>query len=155
MKYLVRALKYFFYLAIILILVIVALILLGMVETDIDAMFVHGSRSLWQMAGILVIFAAIYPKFGFTRRMVHLGGAYEDTRSDVIKVMQARGYVLISEQDNVLRFRPRSVPARVLKMLEDTITLSWTFGGYEIEGLTRDVARLHPALERIQDQNSL
>lgn len=154
MKYIVRAVKYFFYLAIILVLVIVALILLGMAEADVDSMFIHGSSSLWQMAGILVIFAAIYPRFGFTKRMVHLGGAYEDTRLDVIKVMQERGYVLISEQDSVLRFRPRSVAARVLKMFEDTITLSWGFGGYEIEGLTRDVARLHPALERIQDRSS-
>ena len=62
MKYLVRAVKYFIYLMIILSLIIVVLIMTKMVESDISKMFVNGYDSLWQIALMMAVFALIYPK---------------------------------------------------------------------------------------------
>lgn len=155
MKYLVRSVKYFFYLAVMLTLVVLAMVAFGFVDSDIDSIFRNGYDSLWQIAAMLAVFAAIYPRFGFSKRRVHLGGEYSETRDEVIKAMQARSYVLTGEEGQTLYFRPGSVASRALKMFEDRITLSYSFGGYDIEGLTRDVVRLQPALERIQDQNAL
>ena len=66
MRYLVRALKYFVYLSIMLVLFIVVLCLLGVIPSDIDLIFINGTKSLPQMALIVAVFAAIYPKVGFT-----------------------------------------------------------------------------------------
>ena len=42
MKYIIRSLKYFCYLVIILALILVALVLTGFVEADLSKMFIHG-----------------------------------------------------------------------------------------------------------------
>ena len=147
MKYLIRSLKYFCFLIIILTLIILALVLTGFVEADLSKMFVNGYDSLWQMALIMLVFALIYPRFGFSKRTAHLSGSPEVVRPDVVRVMEAMGYKLEAENEGSFSFRRRSGLSRVLKMGEDRITLSPTAGGYEAEGLTRDLTRIVSMLE--------
>ena len=147
MKYIIRSLKYFCYLIILLTLIILALVLTGFVEADLSKMFVNGYDSLWQIALIMLVFAIIYPRFGFSKRTAHLYGAPEELRPDVMKVMTGLGYVLESEQDGSFAFRRKSGLSRALKMWEDRITLSPTGAGLEVEGLTRDLARIVSGLE--------
>ena len=87
MKYIIRSLKYYCYLIVLLTLIILALVLTGFVEADLSQMFVNGYDSLWQIALIMLAFAAIYPRFGFTKRTVHLYGSPEELRPDVMRVM--------------------------------------------------------------------
>ena len=47
MKYTIRAIKYFFYFAIITTAIILALILIGAVEGDIEQIFEGGYSALW------------------------------------------------------------------------------------------------------------
>ena len=147
MKYLIRSLKYFCFLIIILTLIILALVLTGFVEADLSKMFVNGYDSLWQMALIMLVFALIYPRFGFSKRTAHLSGSPEVVRPDVVRVMEAMGYKLEAENEGSFSFRRRSGLSRVLKMGEDRITLSPTAGGDEAEGLTRDLTRIVSMLE--------
>ena len=147
MKYIIRSLKYFCYLIILLTLIILALVLTGFVEADLSKMFVNGYDSLWQIALIMLAFALIYPRFGFSKRTAHLYGSPEELRPDVMKVMEGLGYALESEQDGTFSFRRRSGLSRALKMWEDRITLSPTGAGLEVEGLTRDLARIVSGLE--------
>ena len=58
MKYIIRALKYFCYLIVLLAVIILALVLTGFVEADLSKMFVNGYDSLWQIALIMLFFAA-------------------------------------------------------------------------------------------------
>ena len=76
MKYLVRVIKYFVYLTVILTLFIAVLIAFKMVGTSVDEIFRDGARSLWQIAGIIAVFAAVYPAMGFTRRGAIVPGSY-------------------------------------------------------------------------------
>ena len=151
MKYLIRSLKYFCYLIIILAIIILALVLTGFVEADLSRMFVNGYDSLWQMALIMLAFALIYPRFGFSKRMAHISGSPEELRPGILRVMEALGYKLEGETEGKFNFRRRSGLSRVLKMGEDRITLSSTAGGYEVEGLTRDLARIVSALDATQE----
>ena len=147
MKYIIRSLKYYCYLMILLTLIILALVLTGFVEADLSKMFVNGYDSLWQIALIMLGFAAIYPRFGFSKRTAHLYGSPEEIRPDVLRVMEALGYRLESEQDGSWSFRRRSGFSRTLKMWEDRITLTPSGAGLEVEGLTRDLVRVVSALE--------
>jgi len=147
MKYFIRALKYYAYLLILLVIIILALVLTGFVEADLSKMFVNGYDSLWQIALIMLVFALIYPRFGFSKRTAHIFGSPEELRPDIMKVMEGLGYRLEDEKDGSFRFLRRSGFSRALKMWEDRITLSPTGAGMEVEGLTRDLSRIVSGLE--------
>lgn len=147
MKYIVRALKYFLYLAVILTVVISLLVAFKVVDANLETMFVHGYDSIWQIALIMLAISAIYPRTGYTTRSVDAPGEYKDLRKGVMEVMENRGYVLEKEDGENLSFRKRSLSARILKIWEDRITLTRTFGGWNAEGLTRDLVRVISALE--------
>jgi hypothetical protein len=132
---------------ILLTLIILALVLTGFVEADLSKMFVNGYDSLWQIALIMLGFAAIYPRFGFSKRTAHLYGSPEEIRPDVLRVMEVLGYRLENEKDGTWSFLRRSGVSRALKMWEDRITLTPSGAGLEVEGLTRDLARVVSALE--------
>ena len=147
MKYIIRSLKYYCYLMILLTLIILALVLTGFVEADLSKMFVNGYDSLWQIALIMLGFAAIYPRFGFSKRTAHVYGSPEEIRPDVMRVMEVLGYRLEREKDGSWSFLRRSGLSRALKMWEDRISLTPSGAGLEVEGLTRDLARVVSALE--------
>ena len=147
MKYIIRSLKYYCYLMILLTLIILALVLTGFVEADLSKMFVNGYDSLWQIALIMLGFAAIYPRFGFSKRTAHVYGSPEEIRPDVMRVMETLGYRLERETDGSWSFLRRSGLSRALKMWEDRISLTPSGAGLEVEGLTRDLARVVSALE--------
>lgn len=147
MKYLVRAIKYFAYLAIILCIFIILLSVFGLVGRSLDEIFKDGSQSLLKIGGILVIFAALYPRLGFGTRKVFIPGAYGEIRGGVVDVMHDRGYVLEAEEGENLKFRLRSPVMRVFRMLEDRITFTRTATGFDLEGPTKDLVRVANALE--------
>ena len=63
-KYLVRAVKYFCWFLILFTLLIGVLVLTKFVPADIDTMFMKGWISVAEIAGVFVVFSAVYPKFG-------------------------------------------------------------------------------------------
>ena len=152
MKYLVRAIKYFFKLLVILALILVILVALKFVEADITKMFVNGYDSLWQIAALMALFAAIYPRFGYVTRTIPVPGSPEETLPVLKKAMDARGYVLQKQDGESLVFVKRSKLDRILKMYEDTITVAPAITGYELEGAGRDVARAAATIENAFNQ---
>ena len=147
MRYLIRAAKYFVYLMVILTLIIAALIACGIVESDISQIFVNGYDSLWQIALLMAVFALVYPRFGFSTRRAIIPGSDEEIIPGVIRTMEERGYALASRDGSSLTFRKRGVLNRAFKMWEDTLTFTRSASGYDIEGLTRDLAHVVAALE--------
>ena len=151
MKYFIRVLKYYVYLLILLVIIILALVLTGFVEADLSKMFINGYDSLWQIALVMLVFAAIYPRFGFSKRTAHLYGSPEELRPTIVKVMEGLGYRLESEDGGSFCFLRRSGLSRALKMWEDRITISPSGAGLEIEGLTRDLTRIVSGLEATRE----
>ena len=154
MKYIIRSLKYFCYLILLLAIIILALVLTGFVEADLSKMFVNGYDSLWQIALVMLVFALIYPRFGFSKRMAHLYGSAEELRPDILRAMEGLGYRLEGEQDGGFSFLRRSGLSRALKMWEDRITLTPSAAGLEVEGLTRDLARVVSALDATRGEGA-
>ncbi len=147
LKYIVRAVKYFFYFAILLIIILSILVLAHVIDNDISTMFRNGYDSLWQIAIMFACVAAVYPVFGFTKKDVLIPGEYDEIRDGVVKFMESRGYRLETEKDGTMTFRLRSVVNRITRMIEDRITLKRNLGGFEIEGLRKDAIRLVYGLE--------
>lgn len=148
MKYFIRSVKYFFYLIAILAIIVAVMILAGFVEADLSKIFINGYDSLWQIALIMAVFAAIYPRFGFSSRMAHVGDSPEEIGAAITKVMDLQGYKLEKTLDGGTKcFIRRSPLSRAVKMFEDRISITPCAGGLEVEGLTRDLVRVVSGLE--------
>ena len=153
MKYIIRVLKYFVYISVIMALILWILSIAGVVDGNPEVMFRNGYNSLWQIALMFLAVSAVYPRFGFTKRGVRIYGDPAESRQDIVSLMEERGYKLeekpaaADEPAGVLRFVLRSPVRRALKMWEDRITLIPELPGYIMEGITKDVVRLAAALE--------
>ncbi len=155
MKYFVRAVKYFFYFTFLFVAIMAVLVFAGVVKADVSLMFRDGYKSLWQIALLFAFVSAFYPRFGFIKRSAIINGGYSDIRGGIIEYMESRGYRLESEDGENLTFRLRSKFSAMFKMFEDRITMTRELGGYEVEGLTKDVVRLVGGLEykfRVPDE---
>ena len=150
MKYLVRVLKYFVFITVVMALILLVLSLLGIVEKDVNAMFRNGWDSLWQIGLMFLVVSAVYPRVGFCRRGARIPGTYEEIRPGLVRYMAERGYEIETEEGENLTFRRKGFLARLGKLLfEDRITFERDRAGYYIEGRTKDVVRIISGLEHI------
>ena len=147
MKYIVRAVKYFIYICVLVSIILLVMVLAHFVSSDINVMFKEGWKSVAKIALVFAGIAAIYPLFGYRKLLAGVLGELGGLRDGVVKCMEARGYRLESEDGETMKFRSRSVLNRIFRVWEDRITITKTLGGFEVEGLSRDVARIVPALE--------
>ncbi|MBP5397099.1 MAG: hypothetical protein J6Y32_00460 [Bacteroidales bacterium] len=153
MKYFIRTLKYFVYCAAFLTLVLAVMAAAGLIEWNVDTMFQEGTRSLFKIALALAAISAAYPAFGFQRRKAIVNGSYAERRGEILAVFEERGYVLESESEEGATFRRKGFLQRLFRMFEDRITLTQEFGGFELEGLRKDVVPLVMRLEyRLSDE---
>lgn len=154
MKYITRAIKYFFYFAFLTTAIILALVLIGAVEGDINTIFNGGYSALWKIAIFFAVVAAVYPKVGFICRDIAVDRDWKDIRSEAIEYFKDRRYDLESETADTVTFRFRDTAGRLSKMYEDRLTLTRVPQGYTLEGLRKDVMRLATGLEyRLNPQN--
>ncbi|MBE6250670.1 MAG: hypothetical protein E7111_03350 [Bacteroidales bacterium] len=149
MKYLIRSIKYFFYFSILCSLIIGALIAIGAVEGNIDAIFDEGYRSIVKIGIFFIIVAAVYPKLGFITRQIPSDKSWEQARESIVKYMYEHNYTIESESPQVVTFRVRGALARLSKMYEDRITLTRTAEGWALEGLRKDAFRLANGIEHV------
>lgn len=150
MKYIIRALKYFITLALLLAVFLVLLRLFNLAGGEgegLAGMFRGGTDSIWQIAVILLVFSAVYPRFGYGTREVMIPGSYSEIRDGIVETMRARGYEIEKEEGENLSFRKAGTFARLTRVFEDRITFTRRMTGYDVEGFSRDLVRVVSALE--------
>ena len=147
MKYLVRSIKYFFYFSIICTLIITALVLIGAVEGNVDAIFEEGYRSVIKIAIFFLLVAAVYPKLGFITRTLETDKSWNEIRETAVNYMAENHYEIESETPDMVTFRIKGTVGRLTKMYEDRITFIRTGQGWNLEGLRKDAFRLASGLE--------
>ena len=147
MKYLIRSVKYFLYITVVITLILCILVLLKMVSPDINVMFKNGWKSVGLILGMFAAVSAIYPMFGYTKRLATVLGDFAELRNGVVEYMESRGYALETESEEKMTFRSRSVMNRIFRVWEDRITLEKGLGGFYVEGLSRDITRIVAGLE--------
>lgn len=148
MTHLRRALKYFIQTCLLLVIILAVLMLSGMVSKDISVAFQHGWTSVWWILALFAVMALVYPFFGYQKRMIHVKGDPALAKDGIAEALRGRGYVLANETDGILKFHLASPVARAFRMWEDTITLTPVLGGWEAEGLSRDLVRVISSIEQ-------
>ena len=147
MRYFIRAIKYFIYFAVLTTVIVTALVLIGAVEGNIDSIFEGGTDALWKIAVFFALVAAVYPKVGFITRDIPSDRDWNGIREEVLTFFGERRYELESETPQQVTFRIRGTAGKLSKMYEDRITLTIRPGGYDMEGLRKDVMRLAAGFE--------
>ena len=147
MKYTIRAIKYFFRVAFLATAIILALVFIGIVEADINAIFEHGYDDLWKIAVFFGVVAAVYPNLAFINRQVAVDGERNTVKEDIKRFMLERHYDLESEDAEGMTFRIHGLAGKLSKMYEDRITIRWNADGFMMEGLRKDILRLAAGLE--------
>lgn len=142
MTYLRRALKYFIQITLLLVIIIGVLMAMGMVSKDISVAFQHGWTSVWWILALFLAMALVYPFFGYQKRKINVNGDPALARDGIVEALKIRGYELGSEVDGILKFHLSSPVNRAFRFWEDTITLTPVLGGWEAEGLSRDLVRV-------------
>ncbi len=147
MTHLRRALKYFIQASLTVAIILGILMMMGVVSKDISVALIYGWKSVWFILAIFAFFSLIYPFFGYQKRMIHVKGDPALAKDGIAEALKIRGYVLESEKDGALAFHLASPVARAFRMWEDRITLTPVLGGWEAEGLSRDLVRVVSSIE--------
>jgi hypothetical protein len=119
----------------------------GMVSKDVSVAFQHGWTSVWWILGLFAVMSLAYPFFGYQKRTVRINGDPALARDGIVEALKIRGYVLDCEKDGALTFKLSSPVNRAFRMWEDRISLKPVLGGFEAEGLSRDLVRVVSSIE--------
>ena len=143
MTYLRRAVKYLIQLILIFIVLIGILMLAGMIPADVALAFRKGWESIFFILGIFAVMAAVYPLFGYGKRLIRAEGDPAGHWPAIEEALDGRGYVKAGEtEDGARRFHLKNTLARVTRLWEDSITITPQLGGFQAEGLMRDLSRV-------------
>ncbi|MBQ9411107.1 MAG: hypothetical protein IJU21_05815 [Bacteroidales bacterium] len=149
MKHLRRAAKYFVQMSVIFVLIIGVLMLTGMVSKDVAVAFRNGWKSIWMIAALFAAMSLAYPFFGYGKRKIHANGDPAPMWDKIDEAMDMRGYEFCGNApDGGRKYRLKSPLNRVARIWEDTITIQSVLGGFEAEGLVRDLSRVVMTIDR-------
>jgi hypothetical protein len=143
MRYLIRALKYLLYFAIIFFLM-VGIIYLFSSQKAAGLSFVDLFKegSLPKIALFFVLVSAIYPYLSFQKKELYLNGPFINYAEMVDEVMQSLDYVKEGAEADSVRYVKRSGYARLTRMYEDQITFHTADNPVIVEGYRKDLLRI-------------
>ncbi len=147
MKYLRRVCKYFLQLCILFALIVGILMLSGMVSKDVAVAFRNGWTSILYILGLFAVMSFAYPFFGYGKRTIRAQGDPAEHWPAIDEAMQSRGYRR-ADKDGLRRYVLSSGVNRAARLWEDGVTLTPVLGGFEAEGLTRDLVRIVSSIDR-------
>lgn len=148
MTYLRRAFKYLMQICIIFVVIIGALMLTGYISSDVSVAFQQGWKSIAYIAGMFAVVSLAYPFFGYGKRTIHAKGDPAEYWARIDAAMASRGYEKAGEtQNGGYRYHHTSTYMRVMRLWEDNITIEPVLGGFQAEGLVRDLARIVSAID--------
>lgn len=147
--YLRRALKYFIQITFIFVVIMAVLMLSNMASKDINTAFRHGWQSVELILAAFAVMSLLYPLFGYGKRQIRAAGDPADHWKTIEETMDFRGYAPAGETpEGGRKFKLKNGMNRLARLWEDTITINPVLGGFQAEGLNRDLVRVVMALDR-------
>lgn len=146
MKYVVRALKYWLYISVLMALVIAILSFAGIIPKGVEQIFNEGWMSVLKIEAMFLIVSAIYPRLGYTKASAEVPGEFSDIKKAVIDFMEEKDYVLEREDGENLYFRNRFIVNKITRVWEDRLSFERSLGGWTVEGKAKDAVRIASAL---------
>ena len=144
-----RAFKYFIQLTLLFAVIIGILMLSGMASKDMNTAFRHGWQSVEMILGAFALMSLLYPFFGYAKRSIKAEGDPAAYWKTIDEAMALRGYVQAGEtEEGGKKYKLSSAVNRAARLWDDTITINPVLGGFQAEGLNRDLVRVVMLLDR-------
>ncbi len=145
-KYLIRSVKYFVALCVLLVAIMALNRAMGSTLTMRETFYVmfHTTRGLL-LPVVVVVLALCYPRFGFIVRRVE--GDTEHDREQIVNAFRSAGFSLRREEEGTLFFRADGFVQKLLLLWEDEIRVSQYGQWIELDGIRRGVARVQYRLD--------
>ena len=143
MRYLVRALKYLVYFAIIFFLMVGIIYLFSSQKAaglSFADLFKEGS--LPKIALFFVAVSAIYPYLSFQKKPLYLNGPFTNYAEMIDEVMRSLDYVPEKKEGDVVTYVKGSGYARLTRMYEDRITFQTADNPVIVDGYRKDLLRI-------------
>ena len=155
MTHLRRSLKYLVQLILIFIVLIGVLMLIGMIPKDIALAFRKGWTSIFYILGLFALMAAVYPFFGYGKRLIRTTGDPAQQWPRIDEAMDGRGYYKAAENEDGSRvYKLKSTVARAARLWEDRIVIERELEGFRINGQMRDLGRVAMSISAAAERAS-
>ena len=145
-KYLLRSLKYFLTLCVLLLALIWLKITYESLPVTMSEMIkiYFSAWNGWAMAATVVVLSATYPFFGFVSRKID--GDIVENREQIIAAMEVSGLQLVKEDGCSITFRATGLQ-RITLLFEDEVLVESVGSQITISGHRRTVIRATIRLE--------
>lgn len=145
-KYLIRSVKYFVALCVLLVAIMALNRAMGSTLTIRETFYVmfHTTRGLL-LPVVVVVLALCYPRFGFI--VLRVEGDTELDREQIVNAFRSAGFSLRREEEGTLFFRADGFVQKLLLLWEDEIRVSQYGQWIEMDGIRRGVARVQYRLD--------
>ena len=158
-RYIKRAVKQLFYFAIIVLIMTLLVFYLSDHDQALSYKDLFKQGSGIKILGFLLLFALIYPIFGYTKKEIGIKGSLADNYTNLISALGSCNFEISNDDaskntlnkqgQEVLVFRHKNGFTRFMRMYEDAITVTDKGDGFiEIEGLRKEVIRVAGAIDR-------
>lgn len=146
MRYLIRALKYLVYFAVIFFLMVGIIWLFSSQKAaGLSLVDLFKEGSLPKIALFFVAVAAIYPYLSFQKKPVHLNGDFTKYAETIDEVMKSLDYKPEKQEDGCVTYIKKGAYARLSRMYEDRVTFT-TGDDVTVEGYRKDLLRILSAI---------
>ena len=147
MRYLVRALKYLLYFAIIFVLMVSIIYLFSNQKAaGLSLIDLFREGSLPKIMLFFVVVAALYPKLSFYKKPLYLNGDFTKYAEMVDEVMKKQEFVLETREPGKVTYIKKSAYARLTRMYEDRVTFDTGADPVTVEGYRKDLLRIISAI---------
>ena len=147
MRYLIRALKYLVYFAIIFFLIVgIVYLFSNQKAAGLSFVDLFKEGSLPKIAIFFVIVSAIYPKLSFYKKELYLNGDFTKYAEMIDDVMKKLDYVPEINEAGRVTYIKNSAYARLTRMYEDRVTFETSDNPVKVEGYRKDLLRILSAI---------
>ena len=143
MRYIIRALKYMVYFAVMFVIIVSIVYLFSsqkLAGVPLSDLFKEGS--LLKILLLFMAFSLVYPALSFQKKELPVGEDFTKHAEEVESVMESLGYVKESSSSGKVVYRCRSAYARFSRMYEDRITFDTGSVPVTVEGYRKDLMRI-------------
>lgn len=148
-KYIIRAVKYFFYIGIIFSLLVTIMFYTSEVPEGTTVLDLFKEGAWWKILLFFVVFSAVYPSIGYQKKEIYSNGNWNDKKKEIKSLFENANFILKEETPTSMTFILKNKLLRLIKTYEDTIVLDYSNEPATISGLRKDTLRFSRSIERI------
>ncbi len=148
-KYIIRAVKYFFYIGIIFSLLVTIMFYTSEVPEGTTVLDLFKEGAWWKILLFFVAFSAVYPSIGYQKKEIYSNGNWDQKKKEIKSLFENANFILKEETPTSMTFILKNKLLRLIKTYEDTIILDYSSEPATISGLRKDTLRFSRSIERI------